>query len=204
MKFGYARISRTDGPLSIDLQIDGLVRAGVKPSHIYRDKASGNNGQRPGLQNCLKALREGDVLVVWKLDRLGLNLRHLVNTVQGLCKRGVGIKVLTGQGAIIDTATVGGKIVLGVFAALSEFDRDMIRERTKAGLEAARARGRRGGRKFVLSQAQVRYAQAAMGRNETVVGELCRELGVARATLYRYVGPNGDLRDYGRRVLSSK
>lgn len=109
--------------------------------------------------------------------------------------------MLKGQGADIDTTTAGGKLIFGIFTALAEFERELIRERTKAGLEAARARGSNGGRKFALSKAQVRLAQAAMGKKETVVGELCKELGVTRATLYRYVGPEGKLREYGHRVL---
>jgi DNA invertase Pin-like site-specific DNA recombinase len=203
MKIGYARISKSDGSQVLDLQIDALVKSGVDPTHIYSDKASGKNDKRPGLENCLKALRRGDVLVVWKLDRLGRNLRHLVNTVQNLSEAGVGFKVLMGKGANIDTTTAGGKLVFGIFAALAEFERELIIERTKAGLEAARARGRSGGRKFALTKAQVRLAQAAMGKKETIVSELCEELGITRATLYRYISPEGQLRDYGERVLTS-
>ncbi len=203
MKIGYARVSKSDGSQVLDLQTDALTKAGVKTKNIYSDRASGKRDDRPGLEGCLKALRRGDLLVVWKLDRLGRNLRHLVNTVQDLSERGVGFKVLTGQGANIDTTTAGGKLIFGIFAALAEFERELIRERTKAGLEAARARGRNGGRKFALSKAQVRLAQAAMGKKETVVSDLCIELGVTRATLYRYVGPNGKLREYGRRVLKN-
>jgi DNA invertase Pin-like site-specific DNA recombinase len=202
MRIGYARISKTDGSQALDLQHDALIEAGVSPKHIYNDKASGKKDDRPGLANCLKALRRGDVLVVWKLDRLGRDLKHLVNTVEDLSDRGIGFKVLTGKGANIDTTTAGGKLIFGIFAALSEFERELIRERTKAGLAAARARGRSGGRKFALTKAQVRLAQAAMGNKETVVSELCDELGITRATLYRYIDPKGKLRDYGKRVLS--
>jgi DNA invertase Pin-like site-specific DNA recombinase len=204
MKIGYARISKSDGTQVLDLQIDALVKSGVDPTHIYSDRASGKNDKRPGLENCLKALRQGDVLVVWKLDRLGRNLRHLVNTVQDLSEAGVGFKVLMGKGANIDTTTAGGKLIFGIFAALAEFERELIIERTKAGLEAARARGRSGGRKFSLTKAQVRLAQAAMGKKETIVSELCGELGITRATLYRYLSPEGQLRDYGKRVLNSQ
>jgi DNA invertase Pin-like site-specific DNA recombinase len=154
------------------------------------------------LEACLKALREGDILVAWKLDRLGRDLRHLVNTVQDLADRGIGFKVLAGQGADIDTTTAGGKLIFGIFAALAEFERELIRERTRAGLAAARSRGRKGGRKFALTQAQVRLAQAAMGKKETRVSDLCEELGVTRVTLYRYLGPEGELREHGRRVLN--
>ena len=204
MRIGYARISKTDGSQALDLQIDALVKSGVAPNHIYSDKASGKKDDRPGLANCLKALRQGDILVVWKLDRLGRDLRHLVNTVQDLSERNVGFKVLTGKGANIDTTTADGKLVFGIFAALAEFERELIRERTKAGLASARARGRSGGRKFALTKAQVRLAQAAMGKKETVVSRLCDELGITRATLYRYIGPKGQLREYGKRVLGLK
>ena len=137
----------------------------------------------------------GRVLVVWKFDRLGRNLAHLVGTVQDLSDRGVGLGVLAGQGAQIDTTTAGGRLMFGIFAALAEIERELILERTAAGLRAARARGRKGGRKFALSKAQVRLAQAAMASRDTSVAELCRELGVGRVTLYRYVAPDGALRE---------
>ncbi len=201
MLLGYARVSKTDGSQVLDLQRDALEEAGVAPDSIYQDRASGKREDRPSLAACLKALRQGDTLVVWKLDRLGRDLRHLVNTVYDLSNRGVGLKVLAGQGANIDTTTAGGKLVFGIFAALAEFERELIRERTKAGLDAARARGRKGGRKFAMSKAQVRLAQAAMGKRETSVADLCDELRITRATLYRYVGPDGELRKHGRQVL---
>lgn len=202
MLIGYTRVSKADGTQVLDMQRDALISAGVKPEHIYEDQASGKWDKRPGLDVCLKALRQGDVLVVWKLDRLGRDLRHLVNTVQDISERGVGFKVLTGKGANIDTTTASGKFIFGIFAALAEFERELIRERTKAGLEASRARGRKGGRKFDLTKVQVRLAQSAMGKKETKVSELCTELGITRATLYRYVSPDGSLREYGKRVLS--
>jgi DNA invertase Pin-like site-specific DNA recombinase len=204
MLIGYARVSKADGSQIVDLQRDALVSAGVAPDHIYEDQASGKRDKRPGLDACVKALRHGDVLVVWKLDRLGRDLRHLVNTVHDLSERGIGFKVLAGKGANIDTTTAGGKFIFGIFAALAEFERELICERTKAGLESARARGRTGGRKFGLTKAQVRLAQAAMGKKETQVSELCAELGITRATLYRYVDPDGALRDYGTKVLASR
>lgn len=203
MLIGYARISKADGSQVLDLQQDALVKVGVSPEHIYQDQASGKNDDRPGLETCLKALRQGDTLIVWKLDRLGRDLRHLVNTVQNLADRSIGFKVLAGQGADIDTATASGKLVFGIFAALAEFERELIRERTKAGLASARARGKKGGRKFALGKSQIRLAQVAMNNRDTQVSELCEELGVTRATLYRYVSPDGQLRDYGKKVLSN-
>ena len=133
---------------------------------------------RLGLEACLKALREGDTLIVWKLDRLGRNLRHLVNTIHDLMERGICFRVLTGQGANIDTTTASGRLVFGIFAALAEFERELIRERTIAGLSSARARGRNGGRPYTMTPAKLRLAQAAMAKRDTKVGDLCTELGV--------------------------
>ena len=155
-----------------------------------------------------QALREGDTLVVWKLDRLGRSLRHLVNVVHDLTSRGIGLRVLTGQGAAIDTTTPAGKLVFGIFASLAEFERDLISERTRAGLASARARGRKGGRRPKMTPAKLRLAMAAMGKPETNVGDLCRELGITRSTLYRHVSPTGEPRadaarlPNGRRLLT--
>ena len=124
-----------------------------------------------------------------------------MTTVHDLAVRGVGFRVLTGQGAQIDTTTAAGKLIFGIFAALAEFERELIVERTKAGLLAARARGRRGGRPYKMTAAKLRLAQAAMADQETYVGDLCRELGVTRQTLYRHVGPTGELRGDGRKLL---
>ncbi|PKF49030.1 recombinase family protein [Enterovibrio nigricans] len=202
MKIGYARVSKQDGSQSTQLQVDALTEFGVGHDHIYEDHASGRKDDRPGLSACLKALREGDTLVVWKLDRLGRSLRHLVNTVHDLDSRGVGLKVLTGEGAAIDTTTPAGKLVFSIFAALSEFERELISERTIAGLASARARGKKGGRPFKMTAAKVRLAMAAMGEPETNVGELCKEMGITRQTLYRHVSPKGELREDGRRLLN--
>jgi DNA invertase Pin-like site-specific DNA recombinase len=204
MLIGYARVSKSDGSQSLDLQKDALIKVGVAPDQIYADEASGKLENRPGLASCLQALREGDLLITWKLDRLGRDIRHLINVVQDLSDRNVGFRVISGQGADIDTTTPGGKLIFGIFAALADFERELIRERTIAGLESARARGRKGGRRFAMSPAEVRLAQAAMGKKETRVRDLCLELGVTRTTLYRYVDPNGELRDHGKRVLAAK
>lgn len=201
---GYMRVSKADGSQVFDLQRDALVEAGVDYQRIYEDLASGRRDDRPGLTACLKALRDGDTLVVWKLDRLGRDLRHLVNTVHDLTMRSIGLKVLTGHGAAIDTTTAAGKMVFGIFAALAEFERELIGERTRAGLAAARARGRSGGRPFKMTTAKLRLAQAAMGQPETKVGELCRELGITRQTLYRHLAPDGTLREDGRKLLERR
>lgn len=204
MLIGYARVSKADGTQVHDLQIDALKQAGVPANRIYTDEASGARDDRPGLTNALKATRADDVLVVWKLDRLGRDLRHLVNVVHDLNSRGVSLRVLAGHGAMIDTTTPAGKLVFGIFAALAEFERELIGERTRAGLAAARARGRKGGRKFKLTSSMLRRAMAAMGQPETKVGELCEELGITRQTLYRHVAPDGKLRSDGQRLLDAK
>lgn len=201
MLIGYIRVSKADGSQSLDLQHDAMLAVGIDADRIYADRASGARDDRPGLEACLRALRQDDVLVIWKLDRLGRALTHLVNTVRNLSDRGIGLRVLTGEGAAIDTTTPAGRLIFGIFASLAEFERDLIRERTMAGLASARARGRKGGRKFALTKAQVRLAQAAMAQRDTSVAVLCEELKIKPVTLYRYVGPNGDLRDYGKRVL---
>lgn len=147
MLIGYMRVSKIDGSQTTDLQHDGLLAAGVSPTHLYEDYASGKIEDRPGLMNCLKALREGDTLVVWKLDRLGRDLHYLINMVHDL----------TGHGTAIDTTTAAGKLVFGIFAALAEFEREQISERTRAGLASAK-----GGRPFKMTTAKLRLAMAAM------------------------------------------
>ena len=143
MLIGYMRVSKADGSQVLDLQRDALIGGGVSSDHLYEGHASsGKRGDRSGLDACLKSLRKGDTLVAWKLDRIGRDLRHLVNLVHDLTKRGVGLRVLAGEGAAIDTATPNGRLMFGFFAALAEFEHELIVERTKAGLASARARGR--------------------------------------------------------------
>lgn len=194
---GYVRVSKADGSQVHYLQRDALIGAGVGSDKVYEDSASGKRDARPGLAACLNALRRGDTLVVRKLDRLGRDLRHLVNLVDDLTKRDIGLKVLAGEGASIDTSTANGRLVFGIFAALAEFERALIVERTKAGLAAARARGRNGGAPFKMTPAKLLLAQAAMGKPGTKVAELCAELGLTRQTLYRFVSPSGDVRADG-------
>jgi len=141
--------------------------------------------------------------VVWKLDRLGRNLRHLVNTVHDLNSRGVGLKVLTGHGTSIDTTTPSGKMVFGIFASLAEFERELISERTKEGLKAARSRGRRGGRPFKMTASKLKLAKVAMSQPDRDISSLCVELGVTRQTLYRHLSPDGTLRSNGEKMLSN-
>lgn len=203
MLVGYARVSKADGSQSTDMQRDALLAAGVRPGQLYEDKASGKKDDRPQLAACLKVLRDNeDTLVVWKLDRHGRDLRHFVNIVHDLTERGIGLKVLTGQGAAIDTTTASGKLVFGIFAALAEFERELISERTLAGLAAARDRGRIGGRPYKMTPAKLRLALASMGKRGIKVGELCEELGITRQTLYRHVSPTGELRPDGVKLIS--
>jgi DNA invertase Pin-like site-specific DNA recombinase len=182
---GYLRVSKHDGSQVLDLQRDAVVAAGVDPKHLYEEMASGRHDDRPVLGACLKALRPGDCLVVWKLDRLGRSLRHLVNTVHDLAAQGIGVKVLTGEGGLLDTTTASGKLMFNMFAALAEFEADLIRERTLAGLAAARARGRKGGRPYRLTGTRQALAAAGMADRSRSVRELATDLGVSPSTLYR-------------------
>lgn len=179
MLIGYARISTQDQ--NLDLQLDALNRAGC--DKVFTDTASGANAARPGLDQALSHAREGDTLVVWKLDRLGRSIRHLIDTIKDLDGRKVGFKSLQ---EAIDTTTPGGKLVFHVIAALAEFERDLIRERTNAGLSSARARGRKGGRPKSLSAKQLTQARALIKDPSVPIGEICKTLKVSRSTLYRY------------------
>jgi DNA invertase Pin-like site-specific DNA recombinase len=194
MLIGYARVSKSDGTQGTDLQKDALLRAGVEPEQIFEDMASGKDTDRPGLLSCLRALRAGDTLLVWKLDRLGRDLKHLIGIVRDLEAKKVGFKVLTGSGAEIDTTTANGRLVFGIFAALAEYERELIVERTKAGLAAARARGRKGGAEWKMTPLKIEMARAALSQRDTNVTALCKELRITRQTLYRHLSPQGELR----------
>ena len=179
MEIGYARVST--GEQTLDLQLDALTRAGC--GKLFTETASGANAERPVLAEALAYLRPGDVLVVWRLDRLGRSLQHLITVVAELAARGIGFKSLGEQ---IDTTTSGGKLVFHVFGALAEFERELIRERTHAGLAAARARGRVGGRPPKLASSQQRaVARALYASGQSDVATICATLGISRATLYR-------------------
>ena len=201
MLIGYARVSKADGSQLVDLQRDALTRAGVEADRIYEDLASGRKDHRPGLEACLKALQPGNTLVVWKLDRLGRDLKHLVNTVDELRGREVGFRVLAG--AEIDTTTANGRLVFGIFASLAEFERELIAERTRAGLAAARARGRLGGRPRKMDRAMLRMAMTAMASRETNAQDLARRLGITTTTLYLYVNGDGTPKEPGQKLLEA-
>ena len=181
MLIGYARVSTLDQ--NLDLQIDALRSAGCED--IYTDHVSGTKARRPGLEQALSHLRPGDTLVVWRLDRLGRSLRHLIDTVADLQEKGIGFKSITES---IDTTTSGGRLVFNIFASLAEFEREIIRERTQAGLQAARARGRKGGRPKALTDKQIDMLNKLAADKEHSVDEICQTLGISRKTYYRYVG----------------
>jgi DNA invertase Pin-like site-specific DNA recombinase len=179
MKIGYARVSSDDQ--NLDLQRDALRQAGCE--RLYEEKESGAKTARPQLLHLMEVLRAGDTLVVWRLDRLGRSLKHLIETVEQLEAMGVGFQSVT---EAIDTTTSGGKLVFHIFAALAEFERTLVRERTRAGLQAARSRGRQGGRPKTLSLEKQRIAQALRNDPTQSVTQICQTLGIARTTFYRY------------------
>ena len=179
MLIGYARVSTPDQRL--DLQQDALRHVGCE--RIYTDTASGAKTARPGLTGALEACRTGDVLVVWKLDRLGRSLTHLVETVQVLAARGIGFRSLQEQ---LDTTTSGGRLIFHIFASLAEFERDLIRERTHAGLAAARARGRKGGRPKGVDEKKRKAALALKRDPHYSIKEICEIVGISRNTYYKY------------------
>jgi len=202
MLVGYVRVSKKDGSQTLDLQMDALIAAGIKTDYIYKDIASGRKDARPGLQACLKALQPGNTLVVWKLDRLGRDLKHLVNLIDDLRKRQIGFKVLAGHGAQIDTSTPNGRLVFGIFATLAEFERELMIERTRAGLAAARARGRKGGRPRKMDKPTLKMAMAAMADPKAVAAEVAKRLGMTTTTLYTYVNGDGSLKEAGQKILA--
>lgn len=177
---GYARVSTEDQ--NAQLQIDALKVAGCK--RVFTDKASGSLASRPQLDRMLDHLREGDVVVVWRLDRLGRSLKNLIALVEDLAERGVGFRSLSES---IDTTTANGKLFFGIMGALAEFERDLIRERTMAGLAAARARGRVGGRPPKMTEDKVRVAREMYASREYTVEAIAKTLGVSRKTIYRHL-----------------
>lgn len=179
MKIGYARVSTLDQ--NVDLQRDALTAAGCE--NIFQDVASGAKDDRQGLAEAITYARKGDTLVVWKLDRLGRSLKHLIETVNQLHAKGVGFASVQEN---IDTTTSGGKLIFHVFGALAEFERELIRERTQAGLKAARARGKKGGRPKKLTPKQIEVAKAMMSDPKISIDTICQTLKVSRPTLYRY------------------
>ena len=182
--FGYARVSTDDQDLS--LQIDALQQHGIPKAAIFMDKVSGAKTERPGLTKCLESLTSGDILVVWRLDRLGRSMRHLITLVEDLRSKGIGFRSLN-EGAI-DTTCASGELIFNIFSALAQFERRLIQERTKAGLAAARARGRQGGRpRVTAAEAKVVLAKKLNADKTLDIDELCKTLRISRSTFYRYV-----------------
>lgn len=188
MVIGYARVSTNDQ--NPELQVDALEKAGAE--QVFQEKFTGTLKERPELSQCLRILRKDDVLVVWKLDRLARSLKDLVEIVQDLHDRGVGFKSLTES---IDTTSSGGRLVFHIFGALAEFEHDLIRERTMAGLQAARARGRKGGRKPSLSDADIRKAIAMLSDPKITKKEVAEHFGVSRTTLNSSIKRKGTVTD---------
>lgn len=181
---GYARVSTDDQDLS--LQIDALERHGIAKSLIFTDKLSGARSDRPGLAKCLLSLEMGDALVVWRLDRLGRSMRHLVDLIEGLRDKGIGFRSLS-EG-VIDTTSASGELVFNIFSALAQFERRLIQERTRAGLAAARARGRKGGRPTLrIDAGKVLLARKLRGESAVDIDEICTTLHISRSTYYRYL-----------------
>jgi DNA invertase Pin-like site-specific DNA recombinase len=180
MLIGYARVSTQDQTLN--LQKDVLKNIGC--TKIFTDTASGAKVERKGLEEAQNFLREGDTLVVWRLDRLGRSLKHLIETITELNNRKIGFKSIQEN---IDTTTSGGKLVFHIFGALAEFEREIIRERTQAGLQAARARGRKGGRPKALTPKKAKMVQDLYRNKENSIDEICKTLNISRTTLYRYI-----------------
>jgi DNA invertase Pin-like site-specific DNA recombinase len=180
MLIGYARISTQDQTPA--LQKDALEKLGC--NKIFTDTASGAKAERTGLNEALEYVREGDTLVVWRLDRLGRSLKHLIETITELNNRKIGFKSIQEN---IDTTTSGGKLIFHIFGALAEFERDIIRERTQAGLQAARARGRKGGRPKALTPKKAQMVQDLYRNKENSIDEICKTLNISRTTFYRYL-----------------
>jgi DNA invertase Pin-like site-specific DNA recombinase len=181
---GYARVSTNDQELC--LQLDALKVHGCHEDFIFVDKASGAKAERPGLKKCFETLQEGDILLVWRLDRLGRSLPHLVTLVEELRQRSVGFRSIC-DGAI-DTTTASGELVFTIFSALAQFEQRLLQERTRAGLSAARARGRMGGRpRLAVHDPRVQMAKALYTEKHHAIKDICRTLQISRSTLYRYV-----------------
>ena len=180
MKIGYARVSTEDQ--NLDMQIDALKEA--KCDHIYEEKISGKVNDRPALDKALNFMRKGDTLVVWKLDRLGRSLRHLIEVINNLMDDGMYFMSLQEN---IDTTSTSGKLIFHIFAALAEFEREIISERTKGGLKAARARGRYGGRPKKLNEEQAQMVKKMWKDHTISIEEICRSFDISRSTLYLYL-----------------
>ncbi len=187
MKFGYARVSTTEQELN--LQLDALKVAGCLQKNIFVDKASGSKTERPGLQKCLNSMKAGDTLIVWRLDRLGRSMPHLISLIEDLKKNKISFKSIC-DGAI-DTTTASGELIFNIFSSLAQFEKRLIQERTKAGLSAARARGKLGGRRPITADdPRIKTAKKMYADKTIEIREICKTLNISRASLYRWLGIN--------------
>lgn len=181
---GYARVSTQDQ--DVQLQINALEKAGCSKNMIFIDKVSGAKSNRPGLENCLNSLTAGDTLLVWRLDRLGRSMTHLVQLVEDLGKQSISFRSLCD--GVIDTTTASGELIFNIFSALAQFERKLIQERTRAGLEAARARGKTGGRKRILATDPKVLMAKNMHKNHGMsISDICKTLKISKASFYRYI-----------------
>ena len=186
MKIGYARVST--GDQNLDMQVDALNK--IECDKIFTDKMSGARSDRPGLEEAMKFMREGDTLIVWRLDRLGRSLQHLIKVINDLNENG---KFFMSLQENIDSKSTGGKLIFHIFAALAEFERDLIRERTKAGILAARARGRIGGRPRKMTAKKIEWAKKLMEDHSNSISEICKMLRISKSTLYRNLNGEADI-----------
>lgn len=181
---GYARVST--GEQELDLQLNALMKVGCSRNLIFTDKSSGVRGSRPGLDKCMNELSRGDILVVWRLDRLGRSMVHLINLIQSLLENNIGFKSI--QDGVMDTTTASGELMFNMFSALAQFERRLIQERTNAGLAAARARGKKGGRpRKSKNDPKVKMAKQMHQNNMMSIDEICQSMEISRATFYRYI-----------------
>ena len=181
---GYARVSQ--GEQNLNLQTDALEEAGCNKDWVFVDKISGAKAKRPGLDTCLKELRQGDVLIVWRLDRLGRSMAHLVAMIEELKEKGIGFRSISK--GVVDTTSPSGELVFNLFSALAQFERRLIQERTKAGLDAARARGRKGGRKPIApDDPRILMAKTMHNDKSMKISDICETLKISRTTFYRYL-----------------
>jgi DNA invertase Pin-like site-specific DNA recombinase len=181
---GYARVSTDDQ--NLDLQINALIKAGCKKKDIFMDKVSGAKSERPGLESCLNRLKENETLLVWRLDRLGRSMPHLISVIESLKEKGIGFRSIC-DGAI-DTTTASGELIFNIFSSLAQFERRLIQERTKAGLSAARSRGKIGGRKAIKAENPKVITAKKMHQDKSLgIDDICQTLKISRTTFYRYL-----------------
>ena len=201
MLIGYVCVAESGDHQTLDFHINELLKSGVDKNNIYYDFASGKKDRRPGLTSCVRNLRKGDTLVIWKLEFMGPDLSHVLQTIHDLLERGVSLKTLSGNSIYVETNTTTGQVVSGMCADLTDIRKTSGSAMTSTSPEEFRRFSRRKGPKFSLSEKQIRQIQSALSSQDTNVSALCNEFKITRQTLYRYFAPNGALRPYGEYVL---